>query len=224
MDGTNTRLAQTYRVDEVFLLGDAAHVHSPMGGPGLNLGLQDTVNLGWKLAAVVNGWAPEGLLDTYESERRPVGERVMMQSLAQQALMAPGPEVTALRALLGELLDESQVRNHMAHLLAGSDVRYPVGDSHPLSGYLAPELTLDDGTRLAELLHHARPVLLDLSGGGFAASAGAWADRVDLVTVGSADTPVAALLVRPDGYVAWATDSPTGPGLPEALARWFGPA
>lgn len=224
MDGTNTRLAQTYRVGNVFLLGDAAHVHSPMGGPGLNLGLQDTVNLGWKLAAVVNGWAPEGLLDTYESERRPVGERVMMQSLAQQALMAPGPEVTALRALLGELLDESQVRNHMAHLLAGSDVRYPVGDSHPLSGYLAPELTLDDGTRLAELLHDARPVLLDLSGGGFAASAAAWADRVDLVTGSSADTSVAALLVRPDGYVAWATDSPDGPGLPEALARWFGPA
>ena len=224
MDGTNTRLAQTYRVDRVFVLGDAAHVHSPMGGPGLNLGLQDTVNLGWKLAAAINGWAPDGLLDTYESERRPVGERVMMQSLAQQALMAPGPEVTALRALLGELLDESQVRNHMAHLLAGSDVRYPVGDSHPLSGYLAPELTLDDGTRLAELLHHARPVLLDLSGGGFAASAGAWADRVDLVTGGSADTSVAALLVRPDGYVAWATDSPDGPGLSEALARWFGPA
>ncbi|KAA0098524.1 FAD-dependent oxidoreductase [Mycolicibacterium sp. P1-18] len=224
MDGTNTRLAQNYRVGNVFLLGDAAHVHSPMGGPGLNLGLQDTVNLGWKLAATIKGWAPEGLLDTYESERRPVGERVMMQSLAQQALMAPGPEVTALRALLGELFDESQVRNHMAHLLAGSDVRYPIGDPHPLSGYLAPELTLDDGTRLAELLRDARPLLLDLSGGGFAARAGAWADRVDLVTGGSADTSAAALLVRPDGYVAWATDSPDGPGLPEALARWFGPA
>jgi 2-polyprenyl-6-methoxyphenol hydroxylase-like FAD-dependent oxidoreductase len=224
MDGTNTRLAQTYRVDNVFLLGDAAHVHSPMGGPGLNLGLQDTVNLGWKLAAAIKGWAPEGLLDTYESERRPVGERVMMQSLAQQALMAPGPEVTALRALFGELFDESQVRNRMAHLLAGSDVRYPIGDSHPLSGYLAPELTMDDGTRLAEHLRVARPVLLDLSGGGFAASADAWADRVDLVTGRSADTSVAALLVRPDGYVAWATDLPGGPGLPEALARWFGPA
>lgn len=224
MDGTNTRLAQTYRVDKVFLLGDAAHVHSPMGGPGLNLGLQDTVNLGWKLAAEIRGTATEGLLDTYDSERRPVGERVMMQSLSQTALMAPGPEIDALRKLFGELMELPAVREHMAHLLAGSDVRYPVGDSHPLSGYLAPELTLDDGTRLAELLHDARPVLLDLSGGGFAASAGAWADRVDLVTGRSADTSVAALLVRPDGYVAWATDSPDGSGLPEALARWFGPA
>ena len=224
IDGQNSRQAPTYRQGNVLLLGDAAHVHSAMGGPGLNLGLQDAVNLGWKLAAEVTGSAPDGLLDTYDSERRPVGERVMMQSLSQTALMAPGPEIDALRQLFGELMALPTVKEHMAHLLAGSDVRYPVGDSHPLSGYLAPELTLDDGTRLAELLHHARPVLLDLSGGGFAASAGAWADRVDLVTGGSADTSVAALLVRPDGYVAWATDSPDGPGLPEALARWFGPA
>ena len=110
-------------------LGDAAHVHSPMGGPGLNLGLQDTVNLGWKLAAQLNGWAPPDLLDTYESERRPVGERVMMHSLSQQALMAPGPEVGALRTLFGELLELPEVRRHIAHLLAGSDVRYEVGDA-----------------------------------------------------------------------------------------------
>jgi len=224
IDGQNSRQASTYRKGNVLLLGDAAHVHSAMGGPGLNLGLQDAVNLGWKLAAEVRGTAPVGLLDTYDSERRPVGERVMMQSLSQTALMAPGPEIDALRKLFGELMELPAVREHMAHLLAGSDVRYPVGDTHPLSGYLAPEMTLDDGTRLAELLRHARPVLLDLSGGGFATSAGAWADRVDLVTGGSADTPVAALLVRPDGYVAWATDSPDGPGLTEALARWFGPA
>lgn len=224
IDGQNSRQASTYREGNVLLLGDAAHVHSAMGGPGLNLGLQDAVNLGWKLAAEVKGSAPDGLLDTYDSERRPVGERVMMQSLSQTALMAPGPEIDALRELFGELMELPAVREHMAHLLAGSDVRYPVGDSHPLSGYLAPELSLDDGTRLAELLHRARPVLLDLSGGGYAASAGAWADRVDLVTGGSADTSVAALLVRPDGYVAWATDSPDGLGLPEALARWFGPA
>jgi 2-polyprenyl-6-methoxyphenol hydroxylase-like FAD-dependent oxidoreductase len=223
MDGINTRLAETYRAGNVFLLGDAAHVHSPMGGPGLNLGLQDTVNLGWKLAAQINGWAPDGLLDTYESERRPVGERVMMQSLSQQALMAPGPEVGALRTLFDELLNEPGVRQHMAHLLAGSDVRYAVGDEHPLSGYLAPELRLDDGHRIAELLHDARPVLLDLSGGGLAEHVKGWADRVEVVTGSIADSPLAGLLIRPDGYVAWAADSPEAPGLPAALERWFGP-
>jgi 2-polyprenyl-6-methoxyphenol hydroxylase-like FAD-dependent oxidoreductase len=223
IDGMNTRLAQTYRAGNVLLLGDAAHVHSPMGGPGLNLGLQDTVNLGWKLAAQINGWAPDGLLDTYESERRPVGKRVMMQSLSQQALMAPGPEVGALRTLFDELLKEPGVRQHMANLLAGSDVRYAVGDDHPLSGYLAPELALDDGRRIAELLHDARPVLLDLSGGGLTANAKAWTDRVDVVTGSVADSPLAGLLIRPDGYAAWAADSPEAPGLPAALQRWFGP-
>jgi len=223
MDGINTRLAETYRAGNVLLLGDAAHVHSPMGGPGLNLGLQDTVNLGWKLAARVKGWAPEGLLDTYESERRPVGERVMMQSLAQQALIAPGPEVGALRTLFDELLKFHDVRDHMANLLAGSDVRYDVQDSHPLSGYLVPELVLDDGRRVAELLREGRPVLLDSSGGGFVASAADWDDRVDLVEARLRGSSVSGMLVRPDGYVAWATDSVSGQGLPAALERWFGP-
>jgi 2-polyprenyl-6-methoxyphenol hydroxylase-like FAD-dependent oxidoreductase len=224
IDGQNTRLAETYRAGNVFLLGDAAHVHSAMGGPGLNLGLQDTVNLGWKLAAQVNGWAPAGLLDTYESERRPVGERVMMHSLSQQALMAPGPEVGALRTLFGELLTQPEVRRHMAHLLAGSDVRYAVDDEHALSGRLVPELTLTDGRRVAELLRDARPVLLDLSGGAFAATAARWADRVDLVTATVVDSPVTGMLLRPDGYVAWATETTDGPGLVAALQRWFGPA
>ncbi|MDT7759345.1 MAG: hypothetical protein QOH27_5243 [Mycobacterium sp.] len=222
MDGINTRLAETYRAGHVLLLGDAAHVHSPMGGPGLNLGLQDTVNLGWKLAAEVNGWAPAGLLDTYESERRPVGERVMMQSLTQQALMAPGPEVDAMRTLFGELLEKPQVRDHMAHLLAGSDVRYDVGDAHPLSGRLAPDLVLDDGRRVAELMHDARPVLLDLSG-----TLEVEHDRVDVVTGTMADRPAAAMLIRPDGYVAWASDGVGAAELPNliaALERWFGPA
>ncbi|MET0476203.1 MAG: FAD-dependent monooxygenase [Mycobacterium sp.] len=222
IDGQNTRLAETYRAGQVFLLGDAAHVHSAMGGPGLNLGLQDTVNLGWKLAAQLNGWAPPGLLDTYESERRPVGERVMMHSLTQQALMAPGPEVGALRTLFGELLTKPEVRSHMAHLLAGSDVRYAVGDEHAWSGRLVPELTLEDGRRVAELLRDGRPVLLDLSGGGFAAIAAGWADRVDLVTGTVAEAPVTGLLLRPDGYVAWATDATDGPGLVAALGRWCG--
>jgi 2-polyprenyl-6-methoxyphenol hydroxylase-like FAD-dependent oxidoreductase len=227
MDGINTRLADTYRAGHVLLLGDAAHVHSPMGGPGLNLGLQDSINLGWKLAAAVKGWAPAGLLDTYQSERRPVGERVMMQSLSQQALMAPGPEVDALRALFGELLQKPEVRAHLAHLLAGSDVRYDVGDAHPLSGLLVPELVLDDGRRVAELLRTARPVLLELGDGAMAASATGWADRVDVVTGTIAGSPLTGLLLRPDGYVAWAADglgSAREANLLAVLQRWFGPA
>ena len=225
INGQNTRHAAQYRRGRVLLLGDAAHVHSAMGGPGLNLGLQDTMNLGWKLAAEINGWAPPELLDTFESERHPVGERVMMQSLSQTALMTPGAEVAALRTLLGELFTLPEVRTHMAELLAGSDVRYDVGDDHPMSGRPVPELTLPDGRRVAELLHDARPVLLDLAGGIADAMPG-WADRVDTVRATVADPPAAALLIRPDGYIAWAADA-FGPleeaGLRAALQRWFGP-
>lgn len=224
LDGTNSRQAERYRDGRVLLLGDAAHVHSPMGGPGLNLGMQDAVNLGWKLAAVVLGRAPRGLLDTYESERYPVGERVMMHSQAQLALSAPGPEVNALRRLFGELVDKPGVTNHLAGLLAGSDVRYDVGDEHPLSGLMVPDLTLGDGRRVADLLHDARPVLLDLFGGAAAAAAAAWADRVDAVT-GAIDDAPAALLIRPDGYIAWAADTfeaDDAVRLRAALTRWFG--
>lgn len=224
INGQNTRIAERYRDGRVLLLGDAAHVHSPLGGPGLNLGMQDTINLGWKLAAHVNGTAPDGLLDTYQSERHPVGERVMMHSRAQTALMAPGPEVTALRELFGELLTIRDVVQHMAALLAGSDVRYDVGDDHPLSGRLVPDLALDDGRRVAELLHDARPVLLDLDG-NFADLAPGWADRVDTVSASITDRPAAAMLIRPDGYVAWAADTfdeAAEAGLRAALQRWFG--
>jgi 2-polyprenyl-6-methoxyphenol hydroxylase-like FAD-dependent oxidoreductase len=227
IDGQNSRQAQHYRDGHVLLLGDAAHVHSAMGGPGLNLGLQDTINLGWKLAAEINGWAPAGLLDTYESERHPVGQRVMMHSMAQTALMAPGPEVAALRTLLGELLTLPEVAAHMAGLLAGADVRYDVGDDHPLSGLLVPEITTDDGRRVAELLHDGRPVLLDLSGGAAAGLAHGWADRVDAVVAAMTDRPAAAVLIRPDGYVAWAADDfgrAAHTRLRAALHRWFGPA
>jgi hypothetical protein len=144
--------------------------------------------------------------------------------LSQQALMASGPEVDALRTLFGELLEKPQVRDHMAHLLAGSDVRYDVGDQHPLSGFLVPDLVLADGRRVAELLREARPVLLDSSGGGFIATAAGWADRVDLVEGAIEGSSVAGLLLRPDGYVAWATDSPSDPNLVAALGIWFGPA
>lgn len=226
INGQNTRHAERYRDGRVLLLGDAAHVHSAMGGPGLNLGLQDTMNLGWKLAAEIHGTAPAGLLDTYQSERHPVGQRVMMHSLAQIALMAPGPEVAALRTLLGELFTFPDAQRHMAALLAGSDVRYDVGDDHPLSGHLVPDLTLDDGRRVAEVLHAGRPVLLDLGGGVVANAAQGWVDRVDVVAATATERPAAALLIRPDGYVAWATDE-FGPtheeALHAALNRWFGP-
>lgn len=225
INGQNTRIAERYRDGRVLLLGDAAHVHSPLGGPGLNLGMQDTMNLGWKLAAEVNGTAPAGLLDTYQSERYPVAQRVMMHSLAQIALMSPGPEVGALRTLLSELFTFPDARRHMAALLAGADVSYDVGDDHPLSGWLVPDLTLDDGRRVAELLHDARPVLLDL-GGGVTNTVRGWADRVDIVSASVADRPAAALLIRPDGYVAWAADefgSAEESALRAALQRWFGP-
>jgi hypothetical protein len=224
VNGQNTRHAEHYRDGRVLLLGDAAHVHSAMGGPGLNLGLQDAMNLGWKLAAHLNGWAPPGLVETYESERHPVGERVMMHSQAQTALMSPGAEVAALRKLLGELFTIPDVAKHMAGLLAGSDVRYDVGDAHPLSGWPVPELTLEDGRRVVELLHGARPVLLDLDGTVGDAARG-WVDRVDIVSATIADRPAAALLIRPDGYVAWAADTfgaSEEAGLRAALRRWFG--
>ncbi|MGV0741424.1 FAD-dependent monooxygenase [Mycolicibacterium sp. XJ870] len=221
INGQNTRLADRYRVGNVFLVGDAAHVHSAMGGPGLNLGMQDAMNLGWKLAAAVQGWAPSGLLDSYHDERHPAGQRVMMHSMAQAALMAEGPEVHALRTLFGELLATTDGASHIANLLAGSDVRYEVTDDHPLSGRLVPDLVLDDGRRVAELLHSGRPLLLDLCG-HYADAAQGWRDRVNVEVAAATDQP-AALLIRPDGYVAWAAGSSDDDGLQAALHRWFGP-
>jgi hypothetical protein len=212
----------------VFLVGDAAHVHSAIGGPGLNLGMQDVLNLGWKLAAAVHGWAPAGLLDTYEIERRPAGERVIMHTRAQSALLSPGPNTTALRALLTELLGDTTTVRRFADLMAGADLHYPArfdGPVHPLTGRWAPDLPLlVDGreTRLAELLRAARPVLLDLAGrADLAAAATGFADRVDLVTATTPEPPADALLVRPDGYVAWSGEH-DGAGLRRALQAWFG--
>ncbi|MFG1797178.1 FAD-dependent monooxygenase [Nocardia sp. NPDC049149] len=225
----NTRQATQYRAGNVFLVGDAAHVHSAMGGPGLNLGLQDAANLGWKLAATVNGWAPDDLLDTYHTERHPVGLRVMMSSLAQIALFAPGPEVTALRELFGELLGKPDNAAHIARLMAGADTRYDTGDSHRLAGCLVPDFTLETryGTqRVAELLRRARPVLLTFgTASDLADVAAPWGDRVDILTATATEPPATALLIRPDGYVAWATDSDDpadSDHLRSSLARWFG--
>ncbi|MGH3625174.1 MAG: FAD-dependent monooxygenase, partial [Sciscionella sp.] len=148
LTGRNTRLAEHYRRDRVLLVGDAAHIHSGVGGPGLNLGIQDAANLGWKLAAQIQGWAPPGLLDTNHTERHPVDERVFMHSQAQTALMAPGPEVTALRELFGELLQRKDNIRHIAHMMAGSDIRYDMDteDPHPLVGRFIPDLPLVTGT------------------------------------------------------------------------------
>ncbi|MDQ7810363.1 FAD-dependent monooxygenase [Amycolatopsis sp. A133] len=223
--GRNTRLAEKFREGRVLLVGDAAHVHSAIGGPGLNLGLQDAVGLGWKLAATVRGWAPAGLLDTYESERRPVAERVVMHTQAQSALISPGGDVTALRELFGELLRLPGTVQHIADLMSGADVRYKPGTDHPLDGRWAPDLVLDDGTRLADLTTTARPLLLDFTG-SLGDELRGWTDRVDLVT-GHAPGDATALLVRPDGYVAWAASSAEPDGtdrkaLRAALERWFG--
>jgi hypothetical protein len=215
--GTNSRQAEHYREGRVFLVGDAAHVHSGIGGPGLNLGMQDVLNLGWKLAAAINGWAPEGLLGTYESERHPMGARVIMHTRAQLALTSPGPNITALRELFGELLTDTDNVRRVAELMSGADVRYGDGSGHPMTGRWMPDLPLrtETGpTRVAELLRGGRPLLLTATGG----TAKAWAGRVDVIV--TADAPAETVLVRPDGYVAWAgTD---GDGLEDALRTWFG--
>ncbi|OLF15355.1 FAD-dependent monooxygenase [Actinophytocola xanthii] len=220
--GGNTRIAERFRSGRVLLVGDAAHVHSAMGGAGLNLGLQDAVNLGWKLAATVRGTAPEGLLDTYESERRPVSQRVVMHTQAQSALVAPGEEVTQLRALFSELLRDEATVQRIADLLSGADIRYDVG--FPSGGHWAPDLVLDTGrgpVRLAELTRDAHPLLIDLTPNG--ALADRFGSRVPVVT-GRADFPTTAMLLRPDCYVAWSsTDpSPDTEGLDAAIGRWFG--
>jgi 2-polyprenyl-6-methoxyphenol hydroxylase-like FAD-dependent oxidoreductase len=220
LSGGNSRLADRFREGRVLLVGDAAHVHSAIGGPGLNLGLQDTVNLGWKLAAELQGWAPDGLLDSYESERRPVGQRVVMQTQAQSALIAPGDDVTRLRELFGELLTEPRNVQRIADLISGADIRYHDGP-HPLIGRWAPDLMVGS-TRLAELMRTGRPLLVDLTPeGAFAATVST--DRIEVVAA-HGESPI-ALLIRPDGYVAWAAEQDgvaEQDGLRDALARWFG--
>ncbi|MGC4893450.1 FAD-dependent monooxygenase [Micromonospora sp. DT31] len=224
--GGNTRIAERYRAGRVLLLGDAAHVHSAIGGPGLNLGLQDAVNLGWKLAARLHGWAPDGLLDSYEAERRPAAHRVTMSAQAQSALIAPGNEITALRELLAELLADPATAARVAALMAGADLRYDLGPGQPPVGSWAPDLVVRrDATavRLAELTRDARPLLLDATG-TLTTAVRPWGDRVDLVTGPLEGTTSTALLLRPDCYVAWASGvaTPDRDGLTAALTRWFG--
>jgi 2-polyprenyl-6-methoxyphenol hydroxylase-like FAD-dependent oxidoreductase len=227
------RQADRYRTGRVLLAGDAAHIQLPAGGPGMSNALQDVVNLGWKLAAQVTGWAPPGLLDSYHAERHPAAERMLSFVRAQGVLLAPGEHVTALRELISELLRYQQPLRYVVDRLLSLDVRYETGGdsalAHPLVGGWAPDLRLrsDSGdTRLAMLLHDARPVLLDLSPDGWlAAAAAGWTERVQ-TTVARSDEPLDGILVRPDGYVAWATASGdhNTDGLRHALQTWFGVA
>jgi 3-(3-hydroxy-phenyl)propionate hydroxylase len=236
------RQAAQYRQGRVLLAGDAAHIHFPAGGQGLNMGVQDAVNLGWKLASVVRGQAPESLLDSYHAERHPVGERVLHNTRAQSALARPGAQSDALREVFGSLMVFDDVNRYLRGMLTALDIRYPVDGDHLLAGRRVPDAdlkTTDGASRVYELLHAGRPVLLDLRGSAeLAAVAGGWADRVDLVEARSEDDhwPVpgmdevpapAALLIRPDGHVAWAADTGGAPeiaGLRTALTTWFGPA
>jgi hypothetical protein len=196
-----------YRARRVLLAGDAAHIHLSAGGPGLNTGLQDAVNLGWKLAAEVRGWAPPGLLDTYHAERHAEGERVLLHTRAQGALMGSGADgrLAALREVLGELLQYEQPLRHLLNLMYALDTRYDprTAAPHPLAGRWAPDLALTTpagASSIAELMRPARGVLIDLTdGGAFAGIGDGWKDRVDLVTAHATASLAAALLIRPDG-------------------------
>ncbi|MEU8773541.1 FAD-dependent oxidoreductase [Streptomyces sp. NPDC048606] len=217
--------ATTYRKGRVLLAGDAAHIHSPLGGQGLNTGIGDAVNLGWKLAATARGHAPEGLLDTYDRERRPIGAQVLDWSRAQVAVMRPDRHAHAIQNVVRDLLGTRDGTTYVFGRLSGASLRYDLGDTHPLVGRNAPDFLLGEGTRLGELMRNGRGVVLDFSAdrrlGGPAA---AWRDRLEHVSGTPAeDFGLGAVLVRPDGVVAWAADRDfTVPGFDRAAARWFG--
>ena len=229
-----TRQAASYREGRVLLAGDAAHVHSPMGGQGLGTGVQDAVNLGWKLAQVVKRTSPESLLDTYHAERHPIGARVLQTTMALTALAREDARIEALRATIADLLSIDDARKRFAGRLSGLDIHYDLGEGHPLLGRRMPDLdlvTADGPLRVFTLLHDARPVFLNLGEpDGFDITP--WADRVQMIDatyVGKWELPVlgevtapTAVLIRPDGYVAWVGDR-TQLGLADTLTTWFGP-
>ncbi len=228
-----TRQAATYRVDRVLLAGDAAHIHYPAGGQGLNLGVQDAVNLGWKLGQVVNGTSPESLLDTYEAERHPTVARILKFTMALETLQRRDERMQTLVELVSSLAGTDEGRELIVGTTSGLDVHYDLGEGHPLLGRRMPDLDLDTAEgplRVFELLHRAKPTLLNLGEPG-GLDLGPWADRVQLVdatyegewelpVLGTVSAPT-GVLIRPDGYVAWVGEG-TDAGLPEALGTWFG--
>ena len=216
--GDATRLADRYRVGRVLLSGDAAHIHPPTGGQGLNLGIQDAFNLGWKLAAEVNGWAPAGLLDTYHAERHPVAADVLNNTLAQMELLSTEPGPQAVRRLLTELMDFEDVSRYLTEKIIAIGIRYDFGEGNRLLGRRLRDVTLT-GTRLYDRMHAGRGLLLDQTG---RLSVTGWADRVDHVVDVSAELDVPAVLLRPDGHVAWVGEDQQS--LADVLPRWFGAA
>jgi rifampicin monooxygenase len=216
--GDATRLAERFRVGRVLLAGDAAHIHPPMGGQGLNLGIQDAFNLGWKLAAEIGGWAPEGLLDSYHTERRPVAADVLDNTRAQMELLSTVPGPRAVRRLLSELMDFDEVNRYLIEKITAIGVRYDVGEGHDLLGRRMRDVGLKRG-RLYELMRDGRGLLLDQTG---RLSVAGWADRVDHVVDVSEELDVPAVLLRPDGHVVWVGEDQQG--LLGRLPRWFGAA
>ncbi|MGW7367048.1 FAD-dependent monooxygenase [Streptomyces sp. NPDC054841] len=224
-----SRQAGSYRSGRIFLAGDAAHIHLPIGAQGISAGLGDVVNLGWKLAAEIKGYAPPGLLDTYHTERHPVGTRIVANTLVQRSLYLGGAEMQPLRDVFAELVTIEAVQRHLVGLVTGLDIAYDVGaGDHPLLGRRLPDQELLIGDRKSttyQLLHKGHALLLDLHDSpGLRETAQAWSDRVDIVTATRHDpaAPASDLLVRPDGYVAWAGADGSAEGLGEALTRWFG--
>ena len=215
--GDATRQAERYRVGRVLLAGDAAHIHPPVGGQGLNLGVQDAFNLGWKLAAEVNGWAPQGLLDSYHTERHPVAADVLDNTRAQMQLMSLEPGPRAVRRLVSELMDFEEVNRYLTEKIIATGIRYDLGEGHDLIGRRLRDLRLKQGGRLYELTHAGRGLLLDQTG---RLSVSGWEDRVDHVTDVSEELDVPAVLLRPDGHVAWVGEDQQD--LLGRLPRWFG--
>ncbi|WP_151479983.1 rifampin monooxygenase [Streptomyces albicerus] len=216
--GDATRLAERYRVGRVLLAGDAAHIHPPMGGQGLNLGIQDAFNLGWKLAAEVGGWAPEGLLDSYQTERHPVAAAVLDNTRAQTVLVSTEPGAQAVRRLVSELMDFEEVNRYLIEKITAIAVHYDFGEGHELLGRRLRDVKLKRG-RLYELMHGGRGLLLDQTG---RLSVAGWADRVDHVVDVSEELDVPAVLLRPDGHVAWVGEDQQD--LFSQLPKWFGAA
>ncbi|MEU8634055.1 FAD-dependent monooxygenase [Amycolatopsis sp. NPDC048633] len=220
----NARQATTYRKGRVLLAGDAAHVHSPFGGQGLNLGIGDAVNLGWKLAATIHGWAPDGLLDTYTTERHPIGAWVLEWTRAQVALMRSDVRTKALRQVVTDLLLTDDGATYLAKKLSGVLHRYPIEGEHELTGRGAPDFAFADGTRLGEHLQDGKALLLDLAENAeLRETARGWAGRVTTLTAKCDSEPaLTGVLIRPDGHIAWAREDGATTGLEAALRRWFG--